>query len=43
MANDPSRRWIIEREKLERQLSEEEIKAVKELIEKQVTSYNNAF
>ena len=38
-ANDPSRRWIIEREKLERQLGEEEVKAVKEMIEKQVTKY----
>jgi len=37
-ANDPSRRWIIEREKLERQLGEEEIKAVKEMIERQVTN-----
>lgn len=35
-ANDPSRRWIIEREKLERQLGEEEVKSVKEMIEKQV-------
>lgn len=33
--NDPSRRWIIEREKLERQLGEEEVKALKEMIEKQ--------
>lgn len=33
---DPSRRWIIEREKLERQLAEEEVKAVKEMIKKQV-------
>ena len=38
-ANDPSRRWIIEREKLERQLGEEEVKAVKEMIEKQVYLY----
>lgn len=35
-ASDPSRRWIIEREKVERQLGEEEVKAVKELVEKQV-------
>ena len=34
-ANDPSRRWIIEREKLKRQLGEEEVKTVKEMIEKQ--------
>lgn len=37
-ASDPSRRWIIEREKLERQLGKEEVKAVKEMIEKQVTN-----
>jgi len=36
--NDPSRRWIIEREKLERQLGEEEVKLVKEMIEKQVNN-----
>ena len=36
-SNDPSRRWIIEREKLERQLAEEEVRAVKEMIEKQVS------
>ena len=36
-ASDPSRRWIIEREKLERQLGEEEVKAVKEVVEKQVS------
>jgi len=35
-ASDPSRRWIIEREKLEKQLGEEEVKAVKEVVEKQV-------
>ena len=38
-ANDPSRRWIIEREKLERQLGEEEVKTVKEMIKKQVTKF----
>ena len=40
-ANDPSRRWIIEQEKLERQLGEEEVKTVKEMIEKQVTKYSH--
>ena len=37
-AGDPSRRWIIEREKLERQLGEEEVKAVKEMVEKHVST-----